>query len=216
MGEILGASATLIVGIATVFFAYNYRRQISIRTAERRIDAYGALWTCMLAARPTRREIRQEVLTRQERWKLEKQMSRWYFTRGGGMLLSQDVRQMYFEVKRNLVADIDFLQPEIARSRIKALANNAQRERERGALSMRQLSLLRTLMKADLDIYGRMYDKAPTDEDMAFIQRCKLDPADRPWRPSRWERLRGRAEVIDVPRGWRSEQEATAEPGADV
>lgn len=125
MGEIIGAGATLIVGIATIFFAYNYRRRISIQTAERRIEAYGALWTCMHDARPTRKEIKGQTLTRQERWELEKQMSLWYFTRGGGMLLTHGVWQMYFEVKRSLVAHVDYVQPEVARTRIKAVANNA-------------------------------------------------------------------------------------------
>jgi hypothetical protein len=57
---------------------------------------------------------------------------------------------------------------------------------------------------------GRMYGKGPTPEDIAFIERCKLDPADRPWRPTRWDRLRGRADIIEKPKGWRSEQEPAA------
>jgi hypothetical protein len=39
----LGALVTLVVGFASVVFAYNYRRQLGLRAAERRIDAYGAL-----------------------------------------------------------------------------------------------------------------------------------------------------------------------------
>lgn len=57
---------------------------------------------------------------------------------------------------------------------------------------MRQLSLLRTLMKADLDIYGRIYGEKLKPEDEAFIRHCKLDPADRPRRRGRLERLLGR------------------------
>jgi hypothetical protein len=214
MGEILGAGATLIVGIATVFFAYNYRRRIGLQTAERRIDAYGALWTAMHVARPTRKEVSGEVLKRAERWELEKQMSLWYFTQGGGMLLTQDVRQMYFATKRNLVAHVDYLEPELARKRIQALATDAEREEARGELSMRQLSLLRTLMKADLDIYGRIYGDELGSEDVAFIRYCRLDPADRPWGVGWFERLRGRRDEtrIVVPKDWRSEDKALAGP----
>jgi hypothetical protein len=196
MGEVLGSVATLIVGIATVFFAHNYRRQISLQTAQRRIDAYGALWTAMHAARPTRTEIKGEVISEQERHDLEEQMSAWYFNQGHGMLLTQAARQMYFATKANLVADLDDLQPAIARERIKVQATDAKREWERGKLSIRQLSLLRTQMKADLDIYGRLYGKLPDDEDKAFIRYCKLNPNRRPWRPSQLKRLRGRVERL--------------------
>jgi hypothetical protein len=218
MGEILGAGATLIVGIATVFFAYNYRRQIGIQTAQRRIDAYGALWTCMHVARPTRREIDRQVLTRAERWELERQMSLWYFTDGSGMLLTLDARQMYFGVKRNLVAHLDHLEPELARDRIQGITDEAERAWERGRLHMRQLSLLRTLMKSDLDIYGRMYGDELTPEDVAFIEYCKLDTARRPWRVSWRDRLLGRdtRDRIEVPKNWRTDDETLVAARSDA
>jgi hypothetical protein len=211
MGEVLGAAATLIVGFATVFFAYSYRRQISLQTAQRRIDAYGALWTAMHIARPTRMSIKGEVLSASERVELEEEMSAWYFNQGHGMLLTRDARQMYFAVKENLVAKLDDVQPEIARRRISALESDEACQRERGKLSMRQLSLLRTQMKADLDIYGRIFGLPPTEEDRAFLRYCALNPDKRPWRRSRLERLRG-GEPEVVPEGRRVDPRAVGGP----
>jgi hypothetical protein len=192
LADALGAVVTLVVGVATLFFAYNYRRQLGLRTAERRIDAYGELWTAMHVARPTRLEIQGEVVSQSERDELETQMSAWYFTGGSGMLLTQDTRQLYLMAKKNLVVDDAQVRPVAARERIAGLATPAERERARGELAMRQLSLLRTQMKADLDIYGRMYGKEPDEEDRAFLRDCGLDPDRRPWRRSRLERLRRR------------------------
>jgi hypothetical protein len=195
LGDVVGALVTLVVGFASVFFAYNYRRQLALRAAERRIDAYGALWTAMHVARPTRKDINGEVITAAERRELEAQMSLWYFTGGSGMLLTQDTRQMYFANKRNLVcADVN-VTPAVARDQILEREGRAAREWARGELAMRQLSLLRTQMKADLDIYGRVYGEKLGPTDIAFIRACGLDPGRRPWRPSRLDRLRGRKQL---------------------
>src|SRR3954447_284823 len=195
LGDVVGALVTLVVGFASVFFAYNYRRQLALRAAERRIDAYGLLWTAMHVARPSRKDIEGEVITAAERGALEAQMSLWYFTGGSGMLLTQDTRQMYFAVKRNLVCQDAKLMPAVARDQIVALDDAGAREWARGDLAMRQLSLLRTQMKADLDIYGRLYGENLGPKDIAFIRACDLDPGRPPWRPSRLDRLRGRKQL---------------------
>jgi hypothetical protein len=56
-------------------------------------------------------------------------------------------------------------------------------------------------MKADLDIYGRLYGKETDEEDEAFIRDCGLDPNRRPWRRSRLDvlRRRGRRDPGFVP-----------------
>jgi hypothetical protein len=108
------------------------------------------------------------------------------------MLLTQDTRPMYFAVKHNLVSDDAQVSPAEARDRILEIEPPAEREWARGELSMRQLSLLRTQTKADLDIYGRLYGKKPQPEDIAFVRECGLDPDRRPWRPTRLDRMRGR------------------------
>jgi hypothetical protein len=184
VGDVVGGVATLVVGIATIFFAYGYRRQLKLRTADRRINAYADLWSALYVARPTRQEVKGEVLSRTERDELHEQMTKWYFTNGNGMLLTQETRQLYLTAKRNLITADDGLLPEIARVRIARLAEDA-REAAHGELAMRQLSLLRTQMKADLDIYGRVYGKELDAEDRQFLRDCNLNPSRKPWRAGR-------------------------------
>ena len=125
--------------------------------------------------------IEREVLTAEERRQLWDDMSKWYFREGNGMLMTEKTRSLYFAVKDNLVAELDELQPEPARHRLARLDDQHQAW-ERGKLAMDQLSLLRTQMKADLDIYGRHYGEPPDDEDVALLRLAGLDPRRRPWR----------------------------------
>lgn len=108
-------------------------------------------------------------------------MSRWYFRDGNGMLMTANTRQLYFGVKNNLIAEGEELQPERARRRLDELSDD-DASCERGALAMRQLSLLRTQMKSDLAIYGHIYGEAITEEDRDLLRLRKLDPGSRPWR----------------------------------
>ena len=164
VGDVVGGLATLVVGIATIFFAYGYRRQLKLRTADRRIQSYAELWSAMYVARPSRTDVEGEVLSCSERHALHEQFTRWYFTKGNGMLLTPGTRQLYLGAKKNLVSADDKLLPETARRRIAELAPD-ERDTAHGELAMRQLSLLRTQMKADLDIYGRVYGKNLGAED---------------------------------------------------
>jgi hypothetical protein len=179
--DVLGIAATLIVGVATIFFAYGYRRQLGIRTAERRIGAYGDLWSLTYVARPSRHMAEGSVLTDDERRELWVDMSKWYFRAGNGMLMTESTRALYFTVKDNLLADGEALEPQRARRRLAALSGG-ELAWARGKLAMDQLSLLRTQMKSDLDIYGRHYGDPPDDEDADLLRVAKLNPNRRPWR----------------------------------
>ena len=61
-----------------------------------------------------------------------------------------------------------------------------------GKLSVRQLSLLRTRLKADLAVYRRVYDRDLTPEDKAFLRLCGENLLRRPWRAPwvPWKRRR--------------------------
>jgi hypothetical protein len=155
-------AVTVILGLLTIFLVNGFRRQLAIRTAEKRISAYGALWEATFPARPSRWKHEGEVLDSKERRALWDVMSKWYFDAGNGMLMTQDTRSLYFAVKDNLIADLDTVEPVCARQRLKRLTGEPSRlDWERGKLAMDQLSLLRTQMKSDLEISGGRIASSP-------------------------------------------------------
>jgi hypothetical protein len=128
-------------------------------------------------------------LSREERFKLFDHMTDWYFADGHGMLLDSLTREIYLLAKQNLVCADKDLVPSVKRS-------TALNEKERAELSIRQLSLLRSQMKKDVEVYGIPFEAELTDEDKAFLVHCGADlrraPWSRPWyRPSRPKSRRG-------------------------
>lgn len=47
-------AGTAFVGVVGLWLAHNYRRQVGLKLAERRIDAYIKLWTLLAVATPLR------------------------------------------------------------------------------------------------------------------------------------------------------------------
>jgi hypothetical protein len=77
---------TSLVALIGLYLAHSYRRQQRLRIAERRLDAYGELWTLMEVARPTRiKDVsvdREGPLKRDEARELYRDMTHWYFRSG--------------------------------------------------------------------------------------------------------------------------------------
>jgi hypothetical protein len=178
--DVAGIAVTLILGVLTIFVVNGFRRQLAIRTAEKRIAAYGALWEATYPARPSRWMHEGEVLDSKERRELWEVMSKWYFDAGNGMLMTKDTRSLYFAVKDNLIAELDTLEPLCARQRLRKLSGE-RLDWERGKLAMDQLSLLRTQMKSDLEIYGRPYGAPLGPEGIGLLRLAELDLERRPW-----------------------------------
>jgi len=181
------AAATLLVGIATACVAVygarlanSYRRQLDLKTSERRIQAYAALWALLRVASPTRSEPMSEA----ERHDLFERVTDWYYTDGNGMVLTDKTRQLYLKTKANLRCSDDELFPA-------SLCAQAHRrefgdlERWRSELSRQQLSLLRTQMKVDLAIYGKVSAGSlhgPEHRlERDFLEACGINLSDEPW-----------------------------------
>jgi hypothetical protein len=96
-------------------------------------------------------------------------MTKWYFEGGNGMLLPHDTREMYLAVKRRMGRY--------------ALESQGRGSDEAGGRVMRDLSLLRSQMKSDLQIYGVFYFDSLDDGDRELIRMSGLDPErwGRPW-----------------------------------
>jgi hypothetical protein len=157
--------------------ANSLRRRITLQITERRLQAYVALWEQMKVASPMRLYGPDpQPLTSQERKELYDQFTSWYYDNGNGMLLGQETRNLYLCAKKNLVCPFEKIEP-------KSLQTEERKTDEgRGRLSMRQLSLLRTRMKADLEIYGSYFFGKLEPDDKVFLKHCRQQLHRRPWR----------------------------------
>lgn len=169
------AAVTLVLGIAGFILARNIGRDLKLRLAERRLAAYERLWALMRPASPYSDPLDQEGLRR-----LHSCFTDWYYQSGGGMMLEQLSRNVYFEAKDNLIRPVEELTPKESRGRLMSLSGT-ELEVERGRLAQRQLSLLRTQLKSDLAIFGEPYGPKLGEEDRAFLRHCHVDINRKPW-----------------------------------
>jgi hypothetical protein len=183
VSDYVNIATTVGLGVAGLYFGQSLRRktraEIEAHVAERRLEAYSALWEATLVAAPSGRD----ALSANERRALHEEFTTWYFTGGHGMVLSEDTRNIYLTAKNNLTCDLEALQPESLRARLKA-APGSSRDALRGAASVRQLSLLRTSMRADLLVYTGPWGQRLGTEDRHFLAACGVRRWRRPWRPS--------------------------------
>jgi hypothetical protein len=173
---------TVALAIVGLYLANSYRHQIALRVAERRLSTYAALWIKMGIATPVRIAAWNvpQPLTAKEREELFRAFTAWYFEDGNGMLVGDGTRTIYLRVKDNLVCPIEYYQPQSIRDKLQKLPPGEQ-EQARGTLAIRQLSLLRTRMKADLSIYGVPYHAGLDEDDKALLRHCGEKLSSKPW-----------------------------------
>ncbi len=182
MNDIFGAVAAVLAAMiagAGAYLGVSLRRQLKARVSERRLSAYAALWQVTKKAAPSR----QDALTEEQRTKLFEKMTSWYYQDGFGMCMTAGCRNVFLKAKANLVGLSNDLEPTL---RDYVLRADSEEQKRRSDLAISQLSLLRTRMRADLEIFGRWYrDKDLNDEDRAFLEDCGEDLSKYPWRPRR-------------------------------
>jgi hypothetical protein len=183
--NILEIILPLGLGAAGLFLAHSVRRQLQVKVADARVHAYTALWEAMKLAAPDR----AKPMSAAERCVLYGTMTDWYFNGGHGMLMPNGTGRLFEAATRNLVRCFHEVVPACERERLAALPAQ-KREAAQGRLSMRQLALLRTRMKADLAVYGRVYDQDLRPEDEAFLRDCGENLHRRPWRQPLLNRVR--------------------------
>jgi hypothetical protein len=165
-----------IIAVIGAYVGVNLRRQLKTRVSERRLTAYAALWQVTEKAAPSR----QNALTEAERRQLFDELTSWYYRHGFGMCLTSDSRNVFLKAKANLVVKSKDLEPTL---RNYALHEEGEEQGCRSNLAISQLSLLRTRMRADLNIFGRWYrDEELSDEERAFLKDCGEDLSEYPWR----------------------------------
>ena len=169
---------TLLLGVAGFVVARNISRDVRLKVTERRLVAYERLWALMRMASPYNPPMDEAA-----RRRLHGKFTDWYYKHGDGMLLERVSRSVYLEAKDNLIRPVDKLTPAVSRKRLCTLDGD-ELEIERGKLSQRQLSLLRTQLKTDLRILGRPYGRPRGSEDDAFLTFCGVNLARKPWSKS--------------------------------
>jgi hypothetical protein len=175
LSQVVGA---VVLGLVGLWLAHNYRRQIRIRLAERQTDAYARLWEATRVARADR----TAPLTRAEREDLYQRMQAWYFDAGDGIFLSLAARNLYVAARTNLVCPPARVRPPRLAAELARLAPE-DAERRRGCVSVQQMSLLRTQLKADLAMhYGYAYYSSLRRDDRDFLRSCGIHLWRRPWR----------------------------------
>jgi hypothetical protein len=189
-------AATVIVGIVGLWFANNYRRQMTLKLSQTRLDAYSRLWEMTGIAAPTRLDAlgdggQLELGERRDLWAA---MTDWYYGKGGGMLLTATTKGVYLNVKHNLVCESKKLSPAGLYDKIREELNlSPGQELEeleeldklegkiRGTLAIRLISLLRTQLKSDLTIYGSTYSGKLAEYESFFLEKSGVKLYSKAW-----------------------------------
>jgi hypothetical protein len=161
------------------------RRRTELESAaiERRWDAYKHVWKETQAAAPMRNLDPGVPLPAAARAKIYDALTTWWFAEGGGMLLGDPTRQIYLTAKHNLTCPDAELRPAEVATYVCAQPDP---EAARSALAIRQLSLLRTAMRADLGIVAGVYGPDLDARDRAFLRHARAPLWKQPWWTGRW------------------------------
>jgi hypothetical protein len=189
LAKVLIPAAATLVGL---YFANAFKRRTRQEVLERRVDAYVAFWPVMNIAASTRLDgpWAGGPLISDERRAIFEAATDWYYGTaanpvGHGLFLSDRARRVYLGAKRNLVCPADEIQPKSVRDNIH---READLEAARGAMSIRQLSLLRWVMRFDLDLHTEPYFANVGDDEIAFLEFCDIDVDRAPW--NKWLKRR--------------------------
>jgi len=112
-------------------------------------------------------------------------MTDWYYAKGGGMLLADVTKEVYLNVKHDLVCRPSDLRPaDLADQIKKALGlrdGHELDEKVMGTLAIRLISLLRTQLKSDLAIYGPTYSDELNEYERFFLKNSNVKLRSKAW-----------------------------------
>lgn len=177
---------SIVVGAVGLYLGNSLRRQAraarDTEAIEKRFEIYAKLWRATQPVAPMDMSSGRRRFTEARRRALFDELTTWYFEHAGGMVLGEPARTMYLVAKANLGArDWDELYPESVRECV-MMAEPLRREEVRTAVVVRQLSLLRTAMRADLGIFGEVYGEPLSPLDRDFLRNCRAPTWRKPWR----------------------------------
>jgi hypothetical protein len=188
-------AVTAFLGLVTIFVGLSIhlkrRQEIAAVVTQKGYEAYSSLWE-LIPYSPELQELQpKQRLKPEDRDDLFDKMTAWYYGSGRGMMLGDDTRGIYLTAKKNLICKVGEFVPASARKQI------GESEEERTRQCVRQLSLLRSAMRADFEVLGKPWGREINDRDRQFI----LEFGARPSRlmRSRSARLRERLREVRHP-----------------
>lgn len=171
--------SSVFIGFIGVWMAYNYRRQIRLKLAERQVDAYKELWQITSIATPRK----SRPLSADEREMLSDTLMKWYHGDGNGIFMPVKTRDLFLKYQGNLTCSITEIKPAVLADRLSALTIDKV-DLCRGCVSKRHATYLRSQLKHDLLLHlgfvGHYRDLR--FEDKEFLRSCGLSLKRRPWR----------------------------------
>jgi hypothetical protein len=172
-------AVTLVLGVVGVVVALNIGREVRLKVAERRLSAYERLWAATSVTSPY-----GEPLDEQSRRALHDELTQWFYRNGDGLLLEYTTKSVYLAARENLIRPVEEIVPLEARRRLLA-CRGEDLEPQRDQMIRRQFSLLRTQLKGDLAVYGRLHGPRINAEDEAFLRECGVNVNREPWKGNR-------------------------------
>lgn len=194
------ALGPMLLGVAGLWAAHSYQRTRRLKLAEDRVGPYGKLWHAMAASNAARRSKRP--LTPAEAQTQLAALRAWYHgDHGGAMLLPIPTLKMLLLIIKDLGDLAAIGDPPPGRCG-QAPADEARR---RGVQCLAEISLLRTQLKIDLDVYDvdergqlQRLEKSEGNVGRRFLERACVNVDDwgrapRWWRdrPFHWEHYDG-------------------------
>lgn len=168
--------------VATLWLANSIRRRAraerELTTIAKRFETYPKLWRATRAAAPMAEVVDDERLSTFERKRLYDTLTEWFFDDAGGMLMGEPTRTIYLRAKENLQLEHGKLWPD---SVAKHVTDAEDQELARSQVARRQLSLLRSAMRADLGIIGKPYGSQLDPRDRDFLRASGARLWKRPW-----------------------------------
>ncbi len=154
------AAATLLAVVLGGVLSVYVRGQQLVKIGEKRLDAYGPLWELTKSLRRSGPALSEEDLA-----VLSRQITDWYYQKGGGMLATPRTVQMFVKLRNNLTCGEEgFYPPSWQELWGGSPAGDPPPipllHRQR--MLAQQFSLLRTQMKMDCSVYyGRHISPVP-------------------------------------------------------
>ena len=165
-------AVTMLLGLVTAYIGLSIRQkrrqEIAVNVADHRLDAYAALWS-KIPLSPELRKLRsEEPLKPNECREIFDQLTAWYYGDGCGMMLGASTRSIYLTIKTNLICNPDQFVPTSCSDAVR------KSDDARSEAVIRQLSLLRSAMRADLEVYGKPWGKPLQPVDREFLYACRV------------------------------------------